>query len=384
MQAYIYDAVRTPRGKARADGGLARLRPQELVAGLVDALDSRGHDARNVEALVLGCVGQVGDQGANIALVSKLHARVADDAYAFTLNNYCVSGLSAIGHLAERVAAGSLGRALAGGVEMMSRVPFLGDQAAYYTDAAFPKRTRFIPVVLAADRLAEAEGISRAELDAVALASQQRAAAAEAQPATRASRIALGGLVDDECIRPQTTTESLRSMAPSFAGLAEQYAEALDGPIDHRHTIGHAPPVCDGAGLAILGGAPAGVTSPRARIVAYAESGGDPQASLLAGFRAMERALRGAALSLADMDRVEFMEAFGVTIARFLRDYPVDPAKVNVAGGHIARGHPMGASGAILLSTLLDVLDACDGRFGLVACSGASGVGAAMIVERLG
>lgn len=371
MQAYIYDAVRTPRGKARADGGLARLRPQELVAGLVDALDSRGHDARNVEALVLGCVGQVGDQGANIALVSKLHARVADDAYAFTLNNYCVSGLSAIGHLAERVAAGSLGRALAGGVEMMSRVPFLGDQAAYYTDAAFPKRTRFIPVVLAADRLAEAEGISRAELDAVALASQQRAAAAEAQPATRASRIALGGLVDDECIRPQTTTESLRSMAPSFAGLAEQYAEALDGPIDHRHTIGHAPPVCDGAGLAILGGAPAGVTSPRARIVAYAESGGDPQASLLAGFRAMERALRGAALSLADMDRVEFMEAFGVTIARFLRDYPVDPAKVNVAGGHIARGHPMGASGAILLSTLLDVLDACDGRFGLVACSGA-------------
>lgn len=384
MQAYIYDAVRTPRGKARADGGLARLTPQELVAGLVDALDSRGHDARNVEALVLGCVGQVGDQGANIALVSKLHARVADDAYAFTLNNYCVSGLSAIGHLAERVAAGSLGRALAGGVEMMSRVPFLGDQAAYYTDASFPKRTRFIPVVLAADRLAEAEGISRAELDAVALVSQQRAAAAEAQPATRASRIALGGLVDDECIRPQTTAESLRSMAPSFAGLAEQYAEALDGPIDHRHTIGHAPPVCDGAGLAILGGAPTGGTRPRARIVAYAESGGDPHASLLAGFRAMERALRGAALSLADMDRVEFMEAFGVTIARFLRDYPVDPANVNVAGGHIARGHPMGASGAILLSTLLDVLDACDGRLGLVVCSGASGVGAAMIVERLG
>ncbi len=152
--AYIYDAVRTPRGKARADGGLARLKPQELVAGLVDGLQARGQDARNVEALVLGCVDQVGDQGANIALVSKLHAGVADDAYAFTLNNYCVSGLTAIGHAATQVAAGNLDRALAGGVEMMSRVPFLGDNASYYTDASFPKRTRFIPVVLAADRLA--------------------------------------------------------------------------------------------------------------------------------------------------------------------------------------------------------------------------------------
>jgi len=383
VHAYVYDAVRTPRGKARAEGGLARLKPQELVAGLVDALETRGHDARNVEALVLGCVGQIGDQGANIALVSKLHAGVADDAYAFTLNNYCVSGLSAIGHVAARVAAGSVGRALAGGVEMMSRVPFLGDQATYYTDASFPKRTRFIPVVLAADRLAQAERISREELDAVALTSQQRSAAAEATPGLLASRIPLGGLSRDECIRPQTTAESLRSMPPSFVELSEHYADALDGPIDHRHTIGHAPPVCDGAGLAIIGGAPGVGTRPRARILAYAESGGDPHAALLAGFRAMERALGEARLSLADMDRIEFMEAFGVTIAKFLRDFPADPAKVNVAGGHIARGHPMGASGAILLSTLLDVLDAADGRLGLVVCTGASGVGAAMIVERL-
>ena len=383
MQAYIYDAVRTPRAKARADGGLARFKPQELVAGLVDALQERGQDARNVESLLLGCVGQVGDQGANIALVSKLHAGVADEAYAFTLNNYCVSGLSAIGHLAARVASGSVGAGLAGGVEMMSRVPFLGDQAAYYTDASFPKRTRFIPVVLAADRLAQSENISREELDAVALTSQQRAAAAEQTPALCASRVALGGLAADECIRPQTTLESLRTMPPSFVALSEQYAAALDGPIDHRHTIGHAPPVCDGAGLALLGGSARGALRPRARILAYAESGGDPHASLLAGFRAMERALGEAGVSLADLDRIEFMEAFGVTIAKFLRDWPVDPARVNVAGGHIARGHPMGASGAILLSTLLDTLDAADGGLGLVVCSGASGIGAAMVVERL-
>ncbi len=173
-------------------------------------------------------------------------------------------------------------------------------------------------------------------------------------------------------------------MPPSFAALAEQYADALDGPIDHRHTIGHAPPICDGAGLALIGGAPSAGGRPRARILGYAESGGDPHASLLAGFSAMDKVLQRTGLTLADMDRIEFMEAFAVTIAKFLRDRPVDPGKVNVAGGHIARGHPMGASGAILLSTLLDVLDASNGRLGLVVCSGAAGVGAAMVVERLG
>lgn len=381
--AYIYDAVRTPRGKARAEGGLAKMKPQELVAGLVDGLQARGQDARSVQALVLGCVDQVGDQGANIALVSKLHAGVDDDAYAFTLNNYCVSGLTAIGHVATQIAAGNLERALAGGVEMMSRVPFLGDDASYYTDASFPKRTRFIPVVLAADRLAEAEGVSRGQLDAVSLASQKRAGAAEGNPALMASRVALGGLAVDECARPQSTAESLAAMPPSFAALAAQYADALEGPIDHRHTIGHAPPICDGAGLALIGGMPKAGTRPRARILGYAESGGDPYASLLAGFAAMDKVLERTGLTLADMDRIEFMEAFAVTIAKFLRDYPVDPDRVNVAGGHIARGHPMGASGAILVSTLLDVLDACKGRLGLVVCSGAAGVGAAMVIERL-
>jgi acetyl-CoA C-acetyltransferase/acetyl-CoA acyltransferase len=382
MQAWIYDAVRTARGKARPDGGLAALKPQQLVGGLVDALEARGAEPRRVDALVLGCVGQVGDQGGNIALVSKLHAGLPDEATAFALNNYCVSGLTAIGHVATQVASGQIERGLAGGVEMMSRVAFMGDQAAYYTDASFPKRTRYVPVVLAADRLAEARGVSRAELDAVALVSQQRAAAAESARAGIASRIAVGGLHFDECIRPKTSAESLAAMEPSFAALAAHYADALDGPIDHRHTIAHAPPVCDGAGLAVIGGAPTAAQRARARIVAYAEAGGDPHASLLAGFTAMQRVLARAGLTLADMDRIEFMEAFAVTQALFLREHPVDPARVNVGGGHLARGHPMGASGAILLSTLLDALDMASGRHGLVVCSGASGAGAAMIVER--
>lgn len=384
MQAWIYDAVRSARGRARPDGGLAALRPQQLVAGLVDALQARGSEPRSCDALVLGCVGQVGDQGGNIALVSKLYAGVRDEASAFALNNYCVSGLTAIGHVAMQIATGQIERGLAGGVEMMSRVPFMGDQASYYSDADFPKRNRYVPVVLAADRLAQARGVSRQELDAVALVSQQRAAAAESSGAGLASRVAVGGLKFDECIRPRTSAQSLAEMQPAFAALATQYAEALDGPIDHRHTIAHAPPVCDGAGLALLGGAADGNARPRARILAYAESGGDPHASLLAGFAAMQRALTAAGLTLADMDRIEFMEAFAVTQALFLRDYPVDPERVNVSGGHVARGHPMGASGAILLSTLLDALDVAQGRYGLVVCSGASGAGAAMVVERTG
>ena len=383
MAVYLYDAVRTIRGKARPDGALAALKPQDLVAGLVDDLEARGQAPRSAESLVLGCVGQFGDQGGNIALVSKLRAGVAESASAFTLNNYCVSGLTAIGHAAAQVQAGVVDRALAGGVEMMSRVPFLGDHAAYYTDASFPKRSRFIPVVLAADRLAQAEGLSRAELDAVALASQQKAAAAEARPATFASRVALGPVTADECVRPQTTASSLAAMQPGFAALAEQYAEALDGPIDHRHTIGHAPPVCDGAGLAVIGGEPGNGPRPRARIRAWAEAGGDPHASLLAGFSAMEQVLKRTGLTLADFDRIEFMEAFAVVIAKFLRDCPADPARVNVAGGHIARGHPMGATGAILVSTLLDQLADADGTLGLVVASGATGVGSAMVIERL-
>jgi len=345
-------------------------------------LQSRDVAPREVESLILGCVGQIGDQGANIALVSKLHAGIDESASAFTLNNYCVSGLTAIG-LASRQIAGRDASVLAGGVEMMSRVPFMADKAGYYTDASFPKRSRYVPVVLAADRLAEAENISRAELDRLALISQQRAAAAEAVPAFAASRIAIGALSRDECIRPQTSAESLAAMEPGFAALAEHYAAALDGPIDHRHTIAHAPPVCDGAGLALVSGAPEiGGRQARARVLAYAEAGGDPHASLLAGMTAMHRALQQAGLSLDHMDRIEFMESFAVTMAIFLRDHVVDLEKVNVAGGHMAKGHPMGASGAILLSSLLDNLDQCGGRYGLVVCTGAGGVGAAMIVER--
>ncbi len=381
---FIHDALRTPRGKAKEAGGLAALSPQELVRQQIDALEQRcGTHARAPDSLMLGCVGQADDQGGHIALIAKLHARLPDDTSAISLNNYCASGLTAIGQGASLVASGQAQGVLAGGVECMSRVPFMGDRAAYYSDASLPLRARYIPVVLAADRLANAEGIEREELDAVALASQQKAAAAENDPALQRSRIATGTLDGEECIRPGTDGESLAKMPPGFGALQEHYSEALGNEhFKPLHTIGHAPPVCDGAALALIGRRELS-ESPRARIVAYAECGGDPAASLTAGLASMDKALERADMTLDDMDRIEFMESFAVTIAKFLRDRRPDPAKVNVSGGHIAKGHPLGASGAILTSTLLDTLDAADGTLGLVVVTGASGTGAAMVVERL-
>ena len=381
---YLYDAVRTPRGKARPDGGLAGLSPQELVRQQVAALAARcGDVARNPDALLLGCVTQSGAQGGHIAMLAKLHAGLPHATAAHSINNYCASGLSAIGHAVAKVASGEANCVLAGGVESMSATPFLSDGAAFYANDELPPRARFVPPVLAADRLANAEGISRADLDAVALASQQMAAATDTDTALQKSRIATGPLTSEECIRPQTTAESLAAASPAFGELQQQYAGALEGAtFAPLHSIAHAPPICDGAGLALVGGKELGAL-PRARVLAFAESGGDTVASLTAGFAAMDKVLARAGLTLGDMDRIEFMEAFAVTIAKFLRDREADPARVNVTGGHLAKGHPMGASGAILTSTLLDALDACGGRYGLVVLTGAMGVGAAMVVERV-
>ncbi|MBB3033702.1 acetyl-CoA C-acyltransferase [Alteriqipengyuania lutimaris] len=380
MTVYIHDAVRTPRGKARPDGALAGETPHGLVTHLVDALCDRGRDARAIDRFTLGCVGQVGAQGGHIAMVAKMAAELPDSCVVHSVNNFCASGLTAIAQAADAIEAGQATSALAGGVEMMSRVPFMGDRADYYADRDFPPARRYIPVGLAADLLAQSEGISRRELDEVAERSQRLAAAAEDNAAFNASRIAVAGLDREEAIRP-TTLEKLDALPPTFTAWGKEYAHALEGEPVHSHTVGHAPPIVDGAALALLSASGEGA---RARILSYAEMGSDPRASLTAGFAAMEKALERADLTLDQLDRIEFMEAFAVTYAKFLRDCPVDPAKVNVSGGHIAKGHPMGATGAILTSSLLDVLNADDGWLGMVVCTGAQGVGAAMIVERLG
>lgn len=376
----IFDAVRTPRGKARPDGGLASQTPHGLVVGLANAMGARGHDARSVDQLTLGCVGQVGAQGGHLGMVAKLAMGLPDETVTHTLNNFCASGLSAIGQAAAGIMAGQFNRALAGGVEMMSHVPFMADRASYYEATDFQPRLRYIPVALAADLLAEKEGIAREALDAVALRSQTLSVAAESRPEYQRSRIVSGTLDRDEAVRP-TTAEKLSALQPAFEQMAGVYVGPLEhARIDHRHTVAHAPPMADGAGLALIGRDGIGA---RARILAFAESGGDPRDSLTAGFAALDKVLDRAGITLADVGRIEFMEAFAVVIARFLRDERIDPDRVNVSGGHLAKGHPMGATGAILLSTLLDLLEAADETIGVVVATGAQGVGAAMVVERL-
>jgi len=382
MSAFIYDAVRTVRGKARPDGGLAALQPEELVGAVVDAISDRMGARPPIDALIVGAVNQVGGQGGNIGLVSKFQAELPDETAAYSVNNYCTSGLSAVGQAASMVSAGYCDSALAGGVEMMSKVPFEADNADYYTNTSLPQRARYLPAALGADRLAEDIGVSREEMDAATMTSQQRTIDAEGSGLT-ASRIAVNGLDTDECARA-TTAASLSKLQPAFAALAGKYHDVLGREVDHRHTVAHAPPMCDGAALAFVGKEGVVDASPRARIVAFAEVGGDPAESLTAGIPAMDRALEQAGLTLDDMDRVEFMEAFAVSIVNFMRQRQPNPNKVNVGGGSIAKGHPMGATGAILLSTLLDSLDEANGKYGLLSVAGAAGVGTAMIVERIG
>lgn len=398
---YIYDAVRSPRGKAKEDGGLAHLKPHELTGQLIHALAARnGTDAvSHAASLTLGCVGQVGAQGGHIALVTRLHAGLPDSVRALTINNYCVSGLTAVGMAAsEALASGDDALRLAGGVEMMSAVPFMGDKAHYYADRETAAALRYVPVALSADLMATMEGYTKADLDAVTARSHNRAAAAwekggldEIIPVTGEDRQVT--LTHDESVRAGMSVEKLAGFGPAFA---EMGAAGFDSvmlkarpelnEINHVHSVANCPPVCDGAALALIGSEAAGERAgikPKARIRAFTEAAGDPVLQLTAGFAAMDQLLARTGLTLADFDRIEFMEAFAATPVKFERDYAPDMDKVNPEGGHLAMGHPMGASGAILLATMAAGLERSGGTLGLIVAHGGSGVGSAMVVERV-
>jgi len=398
--AHIYDAVRTPRAKGREDGALAKLGAHELVAQLVAALKNRaGADAvDSASALLLGCVGQIGAQGGNIALVSRLHAGLPHDMTAWTLNNFCVAGLTAAGQAAALASAGENRLMLAGGVEMLSQVPFMGDKASYYTNPDLARALRYAPVALAADLLATKAGLDRVALDHEVITSHQRAAQAWANGRNDAAVIPVqgvdgGALLDfDECIRPGMDQTALDALPPAFEKLGAAGYDAMmlaANPgldrIGHLHSIAHCPPMADGAALVLIGSKAAGDAAglkPKARIRARMDTAGDPVDQLTAGFAAMDALLAQTGLSLRDFDRIEFMEAFAAVPALFRRDRDADPERVNVNGGHLAMGHPMGATGAILLTTLVHELERCGGSLGLVVAHGGSGTGSAMIVER--
>jgi len=400
MDLHLYDAVRTPRGKAKETGGLAGVTPHALVAQLVAALVKR-NNAEAVEraaSLTLGAVGQVGAQGGHLALVSRLHAGLPCEMRALTINNFCVSGLTAIRLAAhEASAAGDDRLRLAGGVEMMSRVPFMGDQAFYYADPETSRALRYVPVALSADLMATREGFEKTDLDAVTARSHQRAAAAWERGGLEEVVAATGPdgaiLLDrDEPVRSGTTPDTLAAIEPAFAGLGAKGFDALMlaarpelNEIRHVHSAANCPPPCDGAALALLGSKAAGDRAglkPKARIRGFAEATGDPVLQLTAGFDAMDKLLAETGLALTDFDRIEFMEAFAAPPLKFERERKPDMDRVNPEGGHLAMGHPMGASGAILAATALSGLTRQDGALALVVAHGGSGVGAAMAIER--
>lgn len=402
MSVYIFDAVRTPRGKGRPDGSLAKVKPARLVGQLAAALARRnGPEAlAAVRHFTLGCVTQTGVQGGHIALAARIQAGLPDEVACLTLNNFCVSGLSALADAARRVASGQADLALAGGVESMSQTPFLADAADFYGDMALAASMGWAPVGLAADLLATVEGITRAEMDAATLRSHRRAAAAWAAGRYDGRVIPVTGddggiaLARDENVRDFGDGASLARLGPVFASTGAQgyddiltaHRPGLDA-VEHLHTVAHCPPIADGAALLLLGTLEAGRAlglTPLARVRAIGETAGDRVLQLTAGFSAMDLALARAGLALNDVGAVEFMEAFAAVPVLFERRFQPDMARVNPNGGHLAMGHPMGATGAILATTLLDDMAQLDAETGLAVATGGVGVGAAVVLERMG
>ncbi|WP_456696609.1 acetyl-CoA C-acetyltransferase [Aeromicrobium sp. P5_D10] len=402
-EAFVYDAIRTPRGRGKKSGSLHEVKPISLVTGLIDEIRKRNPtlDTDAIEDLVLGCVSPVGDQGADIAKTAALAAGLPDTVAGVQLNRFCASGLEAVNQAAARVRSGWEDLILAGGVESMSRVPMASDGGAWAMDPKTAFDTDFVPQGIGADLIATIEGYSRLDVDTFAAESQARAAKAIANgyfnnsviPVKDASGLTI--LDHDEFVREGTTAESLGSLAPSFAQIGDQGgfdAVALEKyhwveKINHVHHAGNSSGIVDGAALVLLGTEAAGERhglKPRARILSAAVSGSEPTIMLTGPGPASHKALERAGLTVGDIDLLEINEAFAAVALRLMKDlggYPHDQTNVN--GGSIAMGHPLGATGAMILGTLVDELERRDQRYGLATLCVGGGMGIATVVERL-
>lgn len=401
-QAFVYDALRTPRGKGKKNGSLHEVKPIDLVVGLLDEVKVRnpGFDPNRVDDVVLGVVSPIGDQGSDIAKTAALKAGYPDTVAGVQLNRFCASGLEAVNQAAARVRSGFEDLILAGGVESMSRVPMGSDGGSWASDPATAFDTAFVPQGIGADLIATLEGFSREDVDAFAAESQARAAKAQANGYFDGSVVPvrdLNGLTvldKDEFIRPGTTVESLSGLKPSFAGIGDQGgfdSVALEKyhwveKINHVHHAGNSSGIVDGASLMAIGteqvGTDLGLT-PRARIIATAVSGADPTIMLTGPAPAARKALAKAGLTAEQIDLYEINEAFAAVAMRFMRDLDLPHDKVNVNGGAIAMGHPLGATGAMILGTLIDELERRDQRYGLATLCVGGGMGIATVVERI-
>ncbi|MCV2220570.1 acetyl-CoA C-acetyltransferase [Pseudomonas mercuritolerans] len=399
-EALIFDALRTPRGKGKADGALHSVKPVNLVAGLLNALQARtALDTSQVDDVVLGCVTPIGDQGSDIA---KTTVQVADwdvSVAGVQINRFCASGLEAVNLGAMKVRSGFEDLVVVGGVESMSRVPMGSDGGAWALDPQTNLHSHFTPQGVGADLIATLEGFSRQDVDAYALHSQQKAARARADGSFNKSLVPVqdqNGIIlldHDEFIRAESTLEGLGKLKPSFEMIGQMGFDATAlrvyshvERINHVHTPGNSSGIVDGAALMLIGSEAKGRAlglQPRARIVATAVTSTDPTIMLTGPAPATRKALAKAGLRVEDIDLFEVNEAFASVVLKFIKDMAVDPGKVNVNGGSIAMGHPLGATGCAILGTLLDELEARNLRYGLAALCVGGGMGIATIIERL-
>ncbi|MGX6448013.1 acetyl-CoA C-acetyltransferase [Patulibacter sp. S7RM1-6] len=401
-EAFVFDAIRTPRGKGKSNGSLHGTKPVDLVVGLMHETLGRHPqlDPNAIDDVVLGCVSPVGDQGADIAKTAAIKAGLPDTVAGVQLNRFCASGLEAVNIAAQKVASGWEDLVLAGGVESMSRVPMGSDGGAWAMDPETNYETSFVPQGIGADLIATVEGFTRDDVDAFAARSQERAARAEDNGWFAKSVVPVKDLNDqvvldrDEFIRRGTTVETLANLKPSFAMMGEMGgfdAVALQKyhwveKIDHVHHPGNSSGIVDGASLLAIGNEKTGEAAgmrPRARILATAVSGADPTIMLTAPGPASKKALAKAGLQASDLDLVEINEAFAAVALRLVKDLDIDPEITNVNGGAIAMGHPLGATGGMILGSLIDELERREKRYGLATLCVGGGMGIATVVERV-
>lgn len=398
--AYIFDAVRTPRGKGRPDGALNQITPVQLATQVLEAIRDRNDlDTSLVDDVILGCVSPVGEQGSDIARIAVLNADYAETTAGFQINRFCASGLEAVNIAAAKVMAGEVDMAIGGGVESMSRVPMGSDGGAWAMDPALAFKTYFAPQGIGADLIATKYGFSRDDVDAYAVESQKRAAASWQEGRFAKSIIPVKDVIGmtvldhDEHMRPGTTMQSLGGLNPAFVAMGEmafdnvalqKYPEIE--AINHVHHGGNSSGIVDGASAILVGTKEAGEKlglKPRARMRAQASIGSEPTIMLTGPSFAAEKVLKRAGMTTSDIDLWELNEAFASVVLRFMQVLNIDHSDINVCGGAIAMGHPLGATGSMILGTVLDELERSGKETALATLCIGAGMGTATIIERV-
>ncbi len=398
--AYIFDAVRTPRGKGKKDGSLHEITSLSLASQVLEALRDRNNlDTSKVDDVILGCVAPVGEQGSDIARTAVLTADYAESVAGVQINRFCASGLEAVNMAAAKVASGEAQMAIGGGVESMSRVPMGSDGGAWPTDPSSAFKTYFAPQGVSADLIASLYGFSRDDVDAYAVESQRRAAASWADGRFKKSvigvkdQLGLTILDHDETVRGSTTMQTLASLNPSFTGMGEMAFDAVVTQrypqvekINHVHHAGNSSGIVDGAAGVLIGtkemGEALGLKA-RGRIKGGASIGSEPSIMLTGPSLVTEKLLKRLGMSVKDIDLYELNEAFAAVVLRMMQALDIPHDKMNVNGGAIAMGHPLGATGAMLISTMLDELERSDKETALITLCVGAGMGTATVIERV-